>query len=117
MVKTRNQVLQHDPEYDLSMTYDECMAQYVEVKTDDLMSPFHSHGWQKPAEYDSATGDRKEVLNGPWNMSFDKGLDSGFFESPPTYYHIPFKGSHQPYTFNPKCSLTLCKFRWCLPHP
>ena len=99
--------LQHDQEYDLSMTYDECMAQYVEVKTDDLMSPFHSHGWQKPAEYDSATGDRKEVLNGPWNMSFDKGLDSGFFESPPTYYHIPFKGSHQPYTFNPKCSLTL----------
>ena len=98
--------LQHDPQYGLSITYDECIAQYVEVKNDNLIAPYQ-HGWQKPAEYDSATGERKELLNGPWNMSFGLALDSGFIDSPPTYYHVPFKGSHQPYTYTAKCSLKL----------
>ena len=100
--------LQNDPEYGLTITYDECMANYRAPTTDNLLSPFSEHGFRKPKGYDTKDGTYYEVLNGPWNMSSSQALEVGLWESPPTYYHTPLLPlPHQAYTFNAKCNLTL----------
>ena len=100
--------LQHDPEYGLSITYDECMANYRAPTADSLMSPFGHHGFRKPKFYDTKDGTEYEVLNGPWSMSDNQALEVGFWDSPPTYYHTPLLlRPHQAYTFTAKCNLTL----------
>lgn len=100
--------LRNDPEYDITITYDKCMANYREPTTDNLLSPFSEHGFRKTQGYDTKDGTYYEVLNGPWSMSSSQALEVGFWESPPKLYHTPLLPlPHQAYTLNAKCNLTL----------
>lgn len=112
--------LQNDPEYGLSITYDECMAIHEPVS----YSTLTKFGTFDPTGrvIDKRTGEHLLNNNGPWNFtpSFPVqadwnagqdsplwyGIETPLYNTPTTYFHKPFpKLSQQAYTYHPTCTI------------
>lgn len=99
--------LQHDPEYGLDLTYDECLANIRPVTNENLISPY-THGFSESVSWDTRDGRLLSTTNGPWNMTTYGPLEVGSAMTPPTYYHHPLLARpKQPYTLNSKCKPSL----------
>lgn len=103
--------LQKDPEYQLNITYDECMSKYYVAPTTDNLLLHGSYGNLSFSFYNTSTEQTDSIFHteGPWNFA---GTMYGSLASTETatVYHKPFPElTNQSFTYNRKCKVPYYK--------
>lgn len=103
--------LQKDPEYQLNITYDECMSKYYVDPTIDTLLLYGDYGSQGFGFYNTTTKQKEYIshMAGPWN--FTSTMQGTLASSTTaTVYHKPFPElTNQIFTYNQACKVPYYK--------
>ena len=101
-----------DPEYGLTITYDECVEKYYEAPTTSNLISYGDYGPKSFSTTKIGGLDYHWSYDGPWNMSETNSQTVSPRSSIDifTVYHIPFPSlTNQTFTYNDQCRVPYYK--------